>query len=130
MGDGGENRLRPFGRSRHDAKPMSLRVPIYLVGAKQSDYVALTRAGGSRPIALPVRSPYLCPMSPFNQLRRSRKRRIIAGVCGGVAEWLGWNVTLVRILFVVGSILPIIPGFVVYLVLWVILKEESVGTFN
>jgi len=69
-------------------------------------------------------------MSPFNQLRRSRKRRIIAGVCGGVAEWLGWNVTLVRILFVVGSILPIIPGFVVYLVLWVILKEESVGTFN
>ena len=63
-------------------------------------------------------------MPSFSELRRSRKHRIIAGVCGGLAEWLGWDVTLVRILFVVGSVVPVIPGFVVYLVLWVVLKDD------
>jgi phage shock protein PspC (stress-responsive transcriptional regulator) len=53
-------------------------------------------------------------------LRRSRRTKIVAGVCGGIAEWRGWNVTLVRVLFVVGSLVPIIPGFVVYLVLWLL----------
>ena len=33
---------------------------------------------------------------PRNPLRRSRRHRWIAGVCGGLAEWLGWNPTLVR----------------------------------
>ncbi|HET9766658.1 MAG TPA: PspC domain-containing protein, partial [Thermoanaerobaculia bacterium] len=34
-------------------------------------------------------------------LYRSRKNRVIAGVCGGVAEWLGWSPTLVRVLWVI-----------------------------
>ena len=29
-------------------------------------------------------------------LHRSRRQRMVAGVCGGFAEWLGWDVTLVR----------------------------------
>ena len=56
-------------------------------------------------------------------LRRSRRTKMLAGVCGGIAEWRGWNVTLVRVLFVVGSLVPIIPGFVVYLVLWVLVPS-------
>ena len=67
----------------------------------------------------------LIEMPAFSQLRRSRKHRILAGVCGGVAEWLGWNVSVVRVLFVIGSILPIIPGFVVYVVLWVVVPEAG-----
>lgn len=58
-------------------------------------------------------------------LHRSRSNRIIAGVCGGIAERFGWNPTLVRVLFVVGSFVPIIPGFLVYIVLWVFLPEEK-----
>ena len=58
-------------------------------------------------------------------LRRSRRHRIIAGVCGGIAEWRGWNVTLVRLAFVVGSLVPIVPGFVVYVVLWILVRSES-----
>lgn len=50
---------------------------------------------------------------------------MIAGVCGGIAAWLGWNVTVVRILFVVGSVLPIIPGFVVYIVLWSVVPDAG-----
>lgn len=55
--------------------------------------------------------------APF---RRSRTRRILAGVCGGIAEALGWSPLVIRTLFVVGSILPVLPGFIVYLVLWVL----------
>jgi phage shock protein C len=48
---------------------------------------------------------------------------MIAGVCGGLAEWGGWNATFVRVLFVIGSLIPIVPGFLVYLVLWLIVPR-------
>lgn len=57
-------------------------------------------------------------MRARGRLRRSRRARVIAGVCGGLGEWLGWNPNLVRALFVVGSFIPVLPGFIVYLVLW------------
>ena len=53
-------------------------------------------------------------------LRRSRRHRVVAGVCGGLAEWRGWNPTLVRVVFVLIGALPVFPGIVVYLVLWVL----------
>jgi phage shock protein PspC (stress-responsive transcriptional regulator) len=46
-------------------------------------------------------------------------------VCGGIAEWRGWRPVWVRVAFVVGSILPIVPGFVVYLVLWLLVPKEA-----
>jgi phage shock protein C len=63
-------------------------------------------------------------MDPSNPLRRSRRHRLIAGVCGGLAEWLGLDPTLVRVLYVVGSILSAaFPGAVVYVVLWLVMPE-------
>ena len=57
------------------------------------------------------------------RLRKSRDR-IIAGVCGGIAEWLGWDPTLVRVLYVVISIVSIaFPGILVYLLLWIIMPK-------
>ena len=41
-------------------------------------------------------------------LKRSRENRMVAGVCGGIAEWLDWSPTLVRILFGPGK--PKIDG--------------------
>ena len=38
-------------------------------------------------------------------LHRSRRNRMIAGVCGGLAESLGWDATLVRLLYVLISVL-------------------------
>jgi phage shock protein C len=59
-------------------------------------------------------------------LHRSRRYRMIAGVCGGIAEWLGWSPTLVRILFVLISILSVaFPGIIVYIILWVVMPENS-----
>jgi phage shock protein C len=59
-------------------------------------------------------------------LHRSRNNRILAGVCGGMAEWLGWNPTLVRVLFVLVSVLSAaFPGIIVYLVLWVLMPLDG-----
>ena len=60
-------------------------------------------------------------------LRRSRRHRIIAGVCGGMAEWLGWSPTVVRILYVVFAVSPLVPGLLVYVVLWLVLTEAEQG---
>jgi phage shock protein C len=59
-------------------------------------------------------------------LRRSRRHRMIAGVCGGIAEWLGWDPTLVRVLYVVGSVLSVaFPGILVYVILWIIVPKAT-----
>lgn len=63
---------------------------------------------------------------PKNPLRRSRQHRLIAGVCGGLADWLGWNATLVRILYVVISILSAaFPGILAYIILWVLMPNAD-----
>jgi phage shock protein PspC (stress-responsive transcriptional regulator) len=59
-------------------------------------------------------------------LHRSRRHKILGGVCGGIAEWLGWGATGVRVLYVVISILSAaFPGILVYLILWIIMPLES-----
>jgi len=35
------------------------------------------------------------------RLRKSKQTKILAGVCGGVAEYLEWDPTLVRVLFII-----------------------------
>ena len=58
-------------------------------------------------------------------LHLSRSNRILGGVCGGIAEWLGWSATAVRILYVVLSILSAaFPGLLVYLVLWLVMPRD------
>jgi phage shock protein PspC (stress-responsive transcriptional regulator) len=58
-------------------------------------------------------------------LHRSRRTKMIAGVCGGLAEALGWDPTMVRLLYVLVSILPAaFPGILVYIVLWVVVPES------
>jgi len=57
-------------------------------------------------------------------LYRSHRYRMIAGVCGGLAEWLGWSPTWVRVLFVLISILSVaFPGIIVYIILWVVMPN-------
>ena len=67
----------------------------------------------------PLPSPHPVP------LRRSRTERMIAGVCAGLAHHFGLDVTLVRVLYVLVSILSVaFPGILVYLVLWIVIPEE------
>ncbi len=57
---------------------------------------------------------------------RSRRHRIFFGVCGGIAERLGWDPNVVRVLYVVLSILSAgFPGILVYLILWLAVPEAD-----
>jgi len=64
-----------------------------------------------------------------NRLTRSRTDRRLAGVCGGLAEYLGVDSTAVRVLWAVLTIIPgaILLGVVAYLVAWLIMPEASAG---
>jgi phage shock protein C len=57
-------------------------------------------------------------------LQRSRRNKVIAGVCGGIADWLGWDPTIVRVLYVIVSVASAaFPGILVYLLLWVVMPK-------
>lgn len=60
------------------------------------------------------------------QLTRSNNR-MIAGVCSGIADYFGWDVTLVRILYVLATFFTAFSGGIVYLILWVIMPERHRG---
>ena len=50
--------------------------------------------------------------------------RIIAGVCAGLAEYFGLDVTMVRVLYVVLSVATAFSGTLVYLVLWILMPRS------
>ena len=51
---------------------------------------------------------------------------MIAGVCGGIAEWLGWSPSVVRVLYVIVSIVSAaFPGILVYVVLWLVMPSPD-----
>jgi phage shock protein C len=63
-------------------------------------------------------------MNTAKRLYRSRSNRTIAGVCAGIADYFGWDPTLVRIGWIVltffgGS------GILIYFVLWLVVPEAS-----
>ncbi|MFG1941420.1 PspC domain-containing protein [Nonomuraea sp. NPDC048826] len=54
---------------------------------------------------------------------RSREHRMLAGVCGGLADRFGLSPTLVRVLWLILSLFPG-PMWVVYIVMWILVPEE------
>jgi len=63
-------------------------------------------------------------MNVTRTLTRSRHDRMVAGVLGGIARRFGWNSTLLRVLYVLGSIVSAaFPGLLVYLILWLLIPE-------
>jgi len=58
-------------------------------------------------------------------LRRSRKNRVIAGVCGGLAEFFGISAFWFRLAFFIALIPGGVPGLFPYLLLWLIIPLEE-----
>lgn len=58
------------------------------------------------------------------KLTLSQSNKIIAGVCGGIGEYFGWDATIVRILFVVAAIVGFGSPVIVYLVLYLVMKFQ------
>ncbi|HSD64439.1 MAG TPA: PspC domain-containing protein [Ignavibacteriaceae bacterium] len=58
-------------------------------------------------------------------LKRSNNK-MIAGVCAGIAEWLGWDPTIVRVSYVLLSVLSAaFPGILVYIILWIVMPPPD-----
>lgn len=58
------------------------------------------------------------------RLKRSSDK-MIAGVCAGIAEYLGWEVSIVRIAYVLLSIFSAgFPGLLVYIILWFVMPDD------
>ena len=67
-------------------------------------------------------------MNEINQTKRlvrARKGRILAGVCAGIAEYVGIDVTVIRLIFVVLGVVTAGVGVLVYLAAWIVIPEEG-----
>lgn len=58
------------------------------------------------------------------ELRRSRRNRIFAGVCGGLGEFFGISAIWFRLAFLIALIPGGVPGFLMYLIMWIIIPNE------
>jgi phage shock protein C len=63
------------------------------------------------------------PLQP-RKLYRSQTNRMVAGVCGGLAEYFNVDPTLIRILFVVLTVFGG-AGLVLYLAMWILVPDAS-----
>ena len=59
-------------------------------------------------------------------LRRSRSNRMVGGVIAGLANYVGMDVTLARVLYVALSVISAaFPGLLVYVLLWIVIPEGA-----
>jgi phage shock protein C len=62
---------------------------------------------------------------PDKKLLRSKKDRLLGGICAGIGEYLGVDPTVVRAVYVLLTLLTgFVPGVVFYFILWVIIPEK------
>jgi phage shock protein C len=59
-------------------------------------------------------------MTAVKRLYRSRKNRVIAGVCGGLGEYFNVDPVIFRILFVILLLPGGFPGLIPYVILWLV----------
>lgn len=70
-------------------------------------------------------------MATLAKLHRSKNNRMIAGVMGGIAEYVGWSPMWVRLLFVIiSSLSAAVPGILIYIVLWIVMPNASNQSYN
>lgn len=58
------------------------------------------------------------------RLTRSNNR-MIGGVCAGIADYFNWDITLVRIVYVLATFFTAFSGGIVSLILWLIMPEAG-----
>lgn len=68
----------------------------------------------------------MMPIDFRQPLRRDSHDYMIGGVCGGLARWLGWDPTVVRVVYVLLSVISAaFPGILVYILLWLIVPQDE-----
>jgi phage shock protein C len=112
------------------APPLSLawQNPNNIAEPVANESITVLRAprGASRLTSFQIAEQEEGHQMPTGQLIRSRSDRMIAGVCGGLAQWLGWDSTAVRVLYVLVSIFSVaFPGILVYIILALVMPLEE-----
>jgi len=59
------------------------------------------------------------------RLYRSKKDRMIAGICGGIANYFDADPTIVRLIWAIATLLSVGFGIIVYLIAWIIIPEKG-----
>jgi phage shock protein C len=60
----------------------------------------------------------------MKRLYRSRKERILGGVCGGLGEHIDVDPSMIRLVWIIVTLLSLGTGLIVYLVAWIIIPES------
>ncbi|MBI2669429.1 PspC domain-containing protein [Candidatus Woesearchaeota archaeon] len=60
----------------------------------------------------------------IKRLYRSRKDRVLGGVCSGIAHYFNVDPVIVRLIWVIGTLLSMGLGLLAYLIAWIIIPEE------
>jgi len=62
----------------------------------------------------------------LRRFTRSSRNKILGGVCGGIAEYFGIDATIVRLVYVLLSVLSVaFPGILIYGAAWLIVPSDS-----
>jgi phage shock protein PspC (stress-responsive transcriptional regulator) len=61
------------------------------------------------------------------RLIRTRKGRLVAGVCSGLGEYAGIDPTVVRLIFVALAVVTFGVFVLVFLAAWIVIPEEGEG---
>lgn len=77
----------------------------------------------SAPAQPPAEPPVQPPVTPRTLLVRSRSNKVVAGVCGGFADYTGFDANLIRIIMVAATVLGFGSPAIVYLAAWLLMPE-------
>ncbi len=58
------------------------------------------------------------------KMERPRKERMLSGVCAAIANYFGWDPTLVRIVYALLTVFTAFSGIIIYFILLLIIPEE------
>lgn len=61
----------------------------------------------------------------MKKLTRTKYDRIFGGVCGGLAEYFDFDVTIIRLIFVLLA-LSAYPIILIYLIMWIVIPESKI----
>ncbi|MEN6343241.1 MAG: PspC domain-containing protein [Methanospirillum sp.] len=61
----------------------------------------------------------------MKELKRSRTDRMVAGVCGGIGEYLEIDPNVIRLIWVVVTVFTVGTGVLAYLLAWLVIPEEA-----
>jgi phage shock protein C len=62
---------------------------------------------------------------PAKKLHRSLNQKMIAGVCGGLAEYFDIDVSIIRLIFIAIALASaLIPMFIFYIIAWIVIPTQ------